>query len=515
MYFQDPANGSFIEVPPFYMNVYYFFEATSDDIVAFQPGHRMFVGDTSLRTPPASGGQSITVAGTSAGPPQPVQFTCPRSNYDTPSYPVGSDGLSAGIVDPNNQGAGVGFPDVNCDGYASPLRADIHFPSCYNPAAGLDNYKENMAFPTASGNLQNCPEGWVHTPHIFYEVYWNTPLFADMWTQGQGSQPFVLANGDKTGYSLHGDFISGWDVTTLQQIIDNCDAGDSGMDQCPGLIGGVNDPSTSCNIADLIDEDIHGVLEALPGNNPVTGFGVSGSPPAESSAASSAVSPSSTAAPASSAPASSAAPPVGGGYDYTSSPMSSVSPTTPATSTTSAVSSPVLIVSSAPAPSSSAPAYSAPAYSAPVAGTSPKMSSASSASSPTGTATNPTISGWTYTGCYTDKLNPRAIGTSGIQFAYLGQHNVTTTFCVAYCDSNGYTIAGTEYAGQCFCDNSIASYSTTVAQSECDMPCEGEDGSDQLCGGSLTLSVYTKGAMSTRRHPRFGRTGPHRHARGW
>jgi hypothetical protein len=162
MYFQDPANGSFIEVPLFYQNIYYFFEETDDDIVAFQPGHRIFVGDTSLRTPPTSGGQSITVAGTSAGPPQPVQFTCPRSNYDVPSYPVNSNGLSAGIQDPNNQGAGVGFPDVNCDGYASPLRADIHFPSCYNPAAGLDNYKENMAYPTASGSKQNCPEGKHH-----------------------------------------------------------------------------------------------------------------------------------------------------------------------------------------------------------------------------------------------------------------------------------------------------------------------------------------------------------------
>lgn len=162
MYFQDPTNGSFIEVPMFYMNVYYFFEETDDVIVAFQPGHRIFAGDTSLRTPPASGGQSITVAGTSAGPPQPVQFTCPRSNYDVPSYPVNSNGLSAGIQDPNNKGAGAGFPDINCDGYASPLRADIHFPSCYNPAAGLDNYKENMAYPTASGSKQNCPQGKHH-----------------------------------------------------------------------------------------------------------------------------------------------------------------------------------------------------------------------------------------------------------------------------------------------------------------------------------------------------------------
>lgn len=99
---------------------------------------------------------------------------------------------------------------MNCDGYASPLRADIHFPSCYNPTVGLDDYENNMQFPSSAGTTggkQNCPEGWIHTPHIFYEVYWNTPLFAGLWEQGQGSQPFILSNGDRTGYSLHADFV--------------------------------------------------------------------------------------------------------------------------------------------------------------------------------------------------------------------------------------------------------------------------------------------------------------------
>lgn len=52
-----------------------------------------------------------------------------------------------------------------------------------------------MAWPTNG----NCPSGFTHVPHLFYEVYWNTPLFANRWTQGQGTQPFVLSNGDPTG----------------------------------------------------------------------------------------------------------------------------------------------------------------------------------------------------------------------------------------------------------------------------------------------------------------------------
>lgn len=168
----------------------------------------MLVGNPELRSPPATGGKAILDL--ADGTPQPVQWTCPRSNKNAPLYPPNSDGLhGTGIQDPGNKGSGVGFPDQNCDGFASPLRADVHFPSCYDPSKGLDDYHNNMQFPTNG----NCPPGWIHTPHLFYEVYWNTPLFAALWTPGQGKQPFVLANGDPTGYGLHGDFVSLYALT--------------------------------------------------------------------------------------------------------------------------------------------------------------------------------------------------------------------------------------------------------------------------------------------------------------
>ena len=106
------------------------------------------------------------------GAPQPVQWTCPRSNTNTPLYPPNSDGLhGVGIGDPNNKGAGVGFPDQNCDGYASPLRADIHFPSCYDPSNGLDSYKNNMQFPSSAGasaRWQSQLPTWLdpHSPSL-------------------------------------------------------------------------------------------------------------------------------------------------------------------------------------------------------------------------------------------------------------------------------------------------------------------------------------------------------------
>lgn len=61
----------------------------------------------------------------------------------------------------------------------------------------------------------------------------------------------------------------------MQKIIDNCDAGDLGMDKCADA-GFLNDASTTCNIPNLVPELIDGVLESLPGNNPPTGWGQGG-----------------------------------------------------------------------------------------------------------------------------------------------------------------------------------------------------------------------------------------------
>ncbi|KAI2638266.1 hypothetical protein GGS21DRAFT_510444 [Xylaria nigripes] len=285
LFFQDPKNGTFQKVPPYYMNVYYFFEPTDDEIKPFPVGLKMMTGDPKKRSPPASGALNLDP---NAGPINAIQWTCPRTSYDPPSYPVGSDGSMAGMVDPNNQGSGAGFPLYPCDGFASPLRQDMHFPSCYNPAVGLDDYENNMAFPTVVNWKQNCPEGWIHVPHIFYEVYWNTPAFNDYWTPDGKTQPFVLSTGDVTGYSSHGDFLGGWDLTTLETIINTCNAGDIGMDKCPNIPGGLND-NNNCKVGTAFGEILQNgqILDELPVvGKDVTGFGRGGvdSPPAGSTA---------------------------------------------------------------------------------------------------------------------------------------------------------------------------------------------------------------------------------------
>ncbi len=132
LYFQDPQTQEFEPVQIHYVNVYYFFEKSDDDIVPFPQGLQLVAGNASTRVDPGTQGRMNYVSDDSGSKIQPVHWTCPRdnNNFDSPpSWPSNSDGSSAGIRDPNNKGSGVGFPDVTCDGFASPLRADIHMPS--------------------------------------------------------------------------------------------------------------------------------------------------------------------------------------------------------------------------------------------------------------------------------------------------------------------------------------------------------------------------------------------------
>ncbi|CAJ2505226.1 Uu.00g126200.m01.CDS01 [Anthostomella pinea] len=250
LFFQDPTSSSHFEkVPLSYMLVYYFFERTLDDIEPFPAGMKM--------------------------------SHCPRTSYDKPSYPPGSDGTTAGIVDPQQPNYGTGFPLYPCDAWY--LRQDVHFPSCYNPEAGLDDYKNNMAWPSTDSNgYVNCPEGYTHVPHFYYEVYWDTKKWDDgnRWTPDGKTQPYVFANGDATGFSSHGDIIAGWGNDTLSHIIVTCDRTGlvgEGMDQCTGIPGGLNH-GKMCTIPSPVIEtlDLNEVLTKLPGDNPVTGFGKGG-----------------------------------------------------------------------------------------------------------------------------------------------------------------------------------------------------------------------------------------------
>lgn len=442
----------------------------------------MLSGDPDKRTPPEAG--ATTNLDPSNGPVNQIKWTCPRldNSYNPPSWPANSNGMMAGMGDPRNKGEGVGFPDMTCDGYASPLRADIHFPSCYNPDAGLTDYKNNMAWPTENNGKKDCPEGYIHVPHLFYEAYWDTLKFAGRWEEGKGEQPFVLSNGDATGYSLHADFMSGWDEELLQHIIDTCDAGATGMDKCPGLFYGLNEEE--CTIESPVDEQVTGSFDTLPGNRQITGWQYGGG---DSSGGDSGGNSGGNSGGDNDGN--------GSGNDKTSTPVkdnNGPAPTTKASEPPAYTNAPVQSEEPSPSVNPGEAIVNKPEQGK--SACKPRKThtvietitvTADAPSSPTSTgAIEKEVAGFKYAGCFKDS-EKRVL--SGEVRPDLGP--MSNEKCVSYCQNAGFAVAGTEYGGQCYCGNEIVG-SERLNDTSCDMACE--DAASDVCGGGWALTVYSK-----------------------
>ncbi|OCL10625.1 WSC-domain-containing protein [Glonium stellatum] len=134
--------------------------------------------------------------------------------------------------------------------------------------------------------------------------------------------------------------------------------------------------------------------------------------------------------------------------------------------------------------------------------TSKASSSSSSISSPGVTsATSSTISSiftttsvvqsvGTYNlfGCFTDSLTARALSSS----KFTSSTSMTVETCVSGCQAKGYTKAGVEYGGECYCGNNLAITSTVASTLDCMASfCTGN--LQEYCGGSKRLLVYSSG----------------------
>jgi hypothetical protein len=156
------------------------------------------------------------------------------------------------------------FPKQNCPWG---IRSQVFFPSCWD-GVNLDSpdHKSHMAYPSLMNNGV-CPSSHPYRfLSLFYEVIWNTNDFKDQWYGDE--QPFVWAMGDQTGYALHGDFINGWDQTTLQQAIDECN-GSGAIEDCHVFELFPDSVTSGCKVPPSVDERVSGLLKALPGCNPV------------------------------------------------------------------------------------------------------------------------------------------------------------------------------------------------------------------------------------------------------
>ncbi|QIW96711.1 hypothetical protein AMS68_002229 [Peltaster fructicola] len=100
-----------------------------------------------------------------------------------------------------------------------------------------------------------------------------------------------------------------------------------------------------------------------------------------------------------------------------------------------------------------------------------------------------TLSGWSSLGCYSDTQSNRTLGLA----AHFGEY-VSDTNCQYQCQQLGYAYAGTEYSGQCYCDNKINSLASKKPDSDCNMACTGD--STQPCGGPDRLNLFWNGTVT-------------------
>lgn len=550
LYFQDPSTGLFEDVSLYYANVYYFFDHddTDDEIVPFPLGMQMISGDALLRSAPAAGGDLILDPEDAPdGKAQPAQWTCPRSSNDPPTYPVDSDGSTAGIKNssPSAKDFGTGFPTVQCDGLYSPLRADLHFPSCYNPEAGLEDWQNSMAWPSRkyekNGNgKKNCPPGYLHVPHLFFEYYWDTQAFSDRWTPDGQNQPFVLANGDRTGFSLHGDFISGWDEEKLSWIINNCDAGTIGMDKCFSDLDVSSLPK--CSIESTVKDILTGTLDALPCGNSLSGWGVnedstpvtdtetetkteeetaSETPAIEEATVqsnSNAQVPetenpateetdleeeeellSEESKPEAETPKITPQPVSEQSYDSYSGNYGEVDATTASVN-----------VAEAPAPTPAPETLKASEkeegdsniVTVWVTETVTHSTTVQPSAQPTAASSANAAGIFSYAGCYLDSEERVLVNP--------GPHGgMTPEICIESCSTAGFSLAGVEYGGECFCGDSLKE-SEQIDDSKCNMACEGD--ASQTCGGSWALAVYSNdGTVAMEKRHLIRKSRIHRH----
>nr|POE75582.1 putative fungistatic metabolite [Quercus suber] len=93
---------------------------------------------------------------------------------------------------------------------------------------------------------------------------------------------------------------------------------------------------------------------------------------------------------------------------------------------------------------------------------------------------------WKYAGCANDSVSDRTF-RGATYFA----NSMNVTACIAFCKSKGFSLAGLQYASQCYCDNTYSQANRAQQpgiMGNCVQPCAGA--ASEICGGSNALSVY-------------------------
>lgn len=113
--------------------------------------------------------------------------------------------------------------------------------------------------------------------------------------------------------------------------------------------------------------------------------------------------------------------------------------------------------------------------------------------------TIPTIANYVYKGCYTEPSSVRALASASL----VDYTAMTVEKCAAFCSGKKYTMFGLEYAGECWCANSLSAGSVIApnGDAECSSTCPGNY-TQLACGDASRLNVYALvgSAGAARRH---------------
>lgn len=495
LYYQH-ADGTFEEVKNTGQAVYYLGRGSdpygNTQATPFPKGLKMLSGNNAARTLDTTtmtwGNKTVSNRPVSDA----VSFVC--LNYQT------------GGSQTNN------LTNMDCpDGF----RAQIQMQTCWD---GKNLYLSDQSHVAHLSRIDNgvCPPTHpVLLPHLFYEVFYSVSDFLG------GDGQFVFANGDKTGYGFHGDFINGWDIPTLTTAIDQClIKNENGVvEDCPAFSASNNPNSASaCPERSPIFpcEPVKGKIDKLPGCITPTGYGHTVTS-ADISCPGGNVA---------SCNATKTSQPVSWTGDAVYSPLGCY---------TEATSGRALTGNSYTADNMTAETcetfcskdgfkymgveYGRECYCGHTLNTGSVATNSSDCDKVCGgnqweicgggsrlnmfqmnstiykAPAVPTVyagdATFGYLGCYTEATSGRALSGK----SYSDNKNMTAQACEAYCGST-YTYFGVEYGQECYCGNQLNAGSVVAKESDCSKLCTGD--TLQYCGAGSRLNVFKrKGASAS------------------
>ncbi|KAI1789216.1 WSC-domain-containing protein [Ganoderma leucocontextum] len=96
----------------------------------------------------------------------------------------------------------------------------------------------------------------------------------------------------------------------------------------------------------------------------------------------------------------------------------------------------------------------------------------------------PLPTNWSEIGCIAEGMNGRALTGASTT-----NPNMTPASCAAFCEEEGFALAGVEYSDECYCDDELRNDASnaTVLWNECNNRCAGN--TNEICGGPMRLTL--------------------------